>query len=164
MSKPGRAASLDLRERVVAAYKTGRFSYSSLAELFGIGTASVGRYLRLHRETGSVEPKPHGGGVPFVLTEFDRRRLKSLVERHPDFTTYELRDALNRARPKAPASRSTIRRALASLGYTVKKSPSLRRSGTRSASSSGAETISRKSRRSPPSVLFIWTRPAQPSR
>lgn len=164
MSQAGRATSVDLRERVVAAYKTGRFSYRSLAELLGIGTASVNRYLRLHRETGGVQPRPHGGGARPVLSEFDRRRLRSLIERHPDWTTFELRDALNEVRRSKPVSRSTIVRALAALGYTRKKSPSSPKSVTRSASSSGAETISKKSRRSPPTVLFIWTRPAPPSR
>jgi transposase len=164
MSQPGRATSIDLRERVVAAYKTGRFSYRSLAELLGIGSASVNRYLRLHRETGGVEPRPHGGGARPVLTEFDRRRLRSLIERHPDWTTFELRDALNEARRSKPVSRSTIVRALAALGYTRKKSLSSPKSATRRVSSSGDETTSRRSRRSPPTVLFIWTRPAQPSR
>jgi len=163
MGQVGRPASVDLRERVVAAYKTGRFSYASLAEFFGIGPASVSRYLRLHRETGRVEPRPHGGGVRPVLTELDRRRLRSLLERHPDWTTYELRDALNEARQSA-VSRSTVVRALAELGYTRKKSPWSPKSGTRRVTSSGEKSSSKRSRRSPPNVLFIWTRPAQPSR
>lgn len=155
--RTGRAKSLDLRERVVAAYKTGEYTYAEVAELFGISDASVNRYLRRHRETGSVARRPHGGGRKPVLVAADLRRLKKLVEVHPDWTTFEFLDAVNAKRPKR-VSRSTIVRALAALGFTRKKSPWSPRSGVRPESSYGVSNTSRKSPRSQPIVWFIWTR------
>ncbi|MFY0539472.1 DUF977 family protein [Nannocystis pusilla] len=56
------AISTDLRIRIVEARAQERLTYEQLAERFGVGRATVDRVLRLARETGSVEPRPHGGG------------------------------------------------------------------------------------------------------
>ncbi|WP_143825720.1 helix-turn-helix domain-containing protein [Nannocystis exedens] len=55
--------SVDLRIRIVEARVQDGQTYEQLAERFHVGRATVDRVLRLQRETGSVEPKPHGGGV-----------------------------------------------------------------------------------------------------
>ena len=156
--RTGRAKSLDLRERIVAAYQTGQYTYSEVAELFGVSDASVNRYLRRHRETGGVTRRAHGGGRKPVLTAADIRRLQKAVKAHPDWTTFEFLDVVNAKRAK-PVSRSTIVRALAALGFTRKKSPWSPRSEMRSESKSGVRDSSRPSPRSPPVVWFIWTRP-----
>jgi transposase len=161
--RAGRAKSLDLRERVVAAYETGRYTYAEVAQLFGVGHATVNRYLRLKRETGSVARRPHGGGQKPRLSEVERKRLRSLVERHPDWTTFEFLDAVNAKRTK-PVSRSTIVRALAALGFTRKKSPWSPRSVAPTASKNGVAGTSKRSRPSDPIVWFIWTKPASRSR
>ena len=54
--------SIDLRLRVIAACKRGVFTELEVAETFGIGEATVRRWKRRERESGSVEPLPHGGG------------------------------------------------------------------------------------------------------
>jgi transposase len=163
MAHKGKATSLDLRAAVVAAHEKQGLTYEGIARLFGIGEASVSRYLRLYRETGSVARRPHGGGARPVLSKFDFRRLQALVERHPDWTTFEFLDEMNTGRARV-VSRSTIVRALAKLGFTRKKSLSSPRSATRSASSAGAASTSKRSPRSPPTVWFIWTKPARRSR
>lgn len=163
MARSGAPLSLDLRKAVIGAWKTGRYSYVQLAELFGIGEASVSRLLRRYRETGGVEPRPHGGGQRPILNDLDYKRLRRLVEEHPDWTTFEFRDELS-AKRLAPVSRSTIVRALARLGFTRKKSLSSPRSATRNVSSFGEPSTKRRSRRSPPTVWFIWTKPARTPR
>ena len=35
-----------------------------LAELFGVGAATVTRLKKTYRDTNAVAPKPHGGGHP----------------------------------------------------------------------------------------------------
>jgi transposase len=161
--QPGAALSVDLRSRIVAAWQTKRHTYPQLAELFGVGEATVSRLLRLFRETGSVEPRPHGGGAPRRLTPRDLERLKLLVERNPDWTTHELADALTELLG-APVSRSTVHRELRRMGYTPKKSPWSPKSATRSASRSGGSGTKKSSRRSPLRVWFLWTKPARTSR
>ena len=48
--------SLDLRRRMVQAYRQGTCkSYEEVAQVFGVGRATVSRNLRRKRETGDVE-------------------------------------------------------------------------------------------------------------
>lgn len=68
---------MDLRERVVAAFHVGDMSDEEVAALFKVGEATVHRWKRLKRETGSVVPRaPRGGGMPPL--RLNRRR-----PRHP---------------------------------------------------------------------------------
>lgn len=115
--------SLDLRERIVAAYERGDMTRDQVAELFQVGRASVNRLVRRFRETGSVEPSPHGGGKPRKLTPRGEKALRALIEEQPDATIPELVRLLL-ARAKLAVSTSTMSRELARLGFTRKKSPS----------------------------------------
>src|SRR5262245_41855051 len=63
------ARSMDLRERVSAAYAEGNATYEAVAERFRLGRATVSRWLRLHRETGNVAPKAHRCGNPPKVDE-----------------------------------------------------------------------------------------------
>jgi len=108
--------SYDLRERVVRACDAGTHSRQYLAELFGVSTAWIRRLLQRRRETGSFAAKPRGGGPASKMTEQRCGRLLVLVSAQPDATLAELQQRLG-----APVHRSTIARALARLGWTVKK-------------------------------------------
>jgi transposase-like protein len=59
----GWAYSVDLRERVVAAFDRTGMTEKEVAALFKIGEATVRRWKRLKRETGVLERKPGGGGT-----------------------------------------------------------------------------------------------------
>ena len=59
----GWAYSLDLRERVVGAFDVGDMTDEQVAELFQVGEATVHRWRRLKRETGSLVPRPPRGGA-----------------------------------------------------------------------------------------------------
>lgn len=133
--------SVDLRSRILKAYLAGEGSFTQLAARFGVGEASVNRILRLHRETGKVEPRPHGGGQAPLIGPDDAEALADIVRSNPDGTVDELTAAWNkRMRPKV--TRSSMLRALHRFGFTPKKRPSRR-----------AKPSARKSRRN-----------AQPSR
>jgi transposase len=119
--------SLDLRERIVAAYERGDMTRDQVAELFQVGRASVNRLVRRFRETGSVEPSPHGGGKPRKLTARGAKALHALLVEYPDATIPEFVRLLQ-ARAKVAVSTSTMSRELARLGFTRKKSPSSPRS------------------------------------
>jgi transposase len=60
----GWAYSVDLRERVVAAFDRTGMTDQEAAALFKIGEATVRRWKRLKRETGALERRPGGGGNP----------------------------------------------------------------------------------------------------
>lgn len=109
-----------LRERVVAAYEAGRGTYPELAELFGIGEASVKRWVWLKRKLGDVSPKAAGGGRRSTITLQD---IEQGLVACPDATALELTVEINRQRSKRERIHvSSTKRALARHGYVVKKS------------------------------------------
>jgi transposase len=111
---------VELRERVVAAYEAGRGSYPEIGELFGIGEASVKRWVCLKRKLGHVEPKAAGGGRRSSITLQD---LERGLAAHADATALELTAEINRVRPKRLRVHvSSTKRALSRYGYVVKKS------------------------------------------
>lgn len=111
---------LDLRERVIEADKNGEGSRDALAARFKIGVATVGRYLRRERETGSVEPDPPGGGTVAKIGPDDMETLCALLEQFPDVRIGELVTHWNKGGPNL--SSSAMKRALKRFGITRKKS------------------------------------------
>lgn len=77
-----KALSLDLRERILEAWKQG-LPWAEIADRFQLGIASVNRLVRRYRKTGSVERSPRGGGNPPKIPENELPSLKELVERPP---------------------------------------------------------------------------------
>ena len=119
---------LKVRQAVLQARDQG-CSYKETAELLGIGYATVNRILRLYRETKSVEPRPRGGGNVSPIHGETATQLVKLVKEMPDATVAELAAALAE-RSEIATSRSGVQRALGRLGFSRKKSPSSRSSGT----------------------------------
>jgi transposase len=125
--------SSDLRKRIVLAYEYGDKTRDEVAEQFEVGRASVNRLVRRYRESGSVEPSPHGGGKPRKMTSRGEKVLRALVEERPDATISEfVRLMVERAR--LTLSTSTMSRELARLGLSRKKSPSSPPNSSRPAS------------------------------
>jgi transposase len=122
-----RVISKDLRHRVVEAHLGGKGTYKQLAELFGIGEASVSRWMRLHREKGELTPAPRGGGFPARIPRSEYPALERLVAEKPDRTVSELRDQWQQ-RFGRDLSRSAMQRALSAAGFTWKKNAFVRRS------------------------------------
>ena len=126
--------SVDLRRRIVALYKLSGVTYEDVAEDLGVGRATVSRVLRLHRETGSVEPAPASGGAPRRLSSSDELELVRMVDNEPDATLQDLAGMWNAAHPDAKITSETVRVYLGRAGYSYKKSRSVRWSKTRSES------------------------------
>src|SRR3954453_17406089 len=59
--------SNDLRERILDAVDNREGSRRKLAVRFKVNTSTITKLLRLRRETGSFEPRPHAGGVAPAL-------------------------------------------------------------------------------------------------
>ena len=60
-----RAYSTDLRERIVQAVRNGQ-SQPAAAQTFGVGSATVKRYVAQYRRTGSLAPRRPPGPVPRI--------------------------------------------------------------------------------------------------
>jgi transposase len=110
------AYSQDLRQRVVDAVKRKEGSIRQIATRFVVSLSFVVRLLQTHRRTGSIRPKPHGGGHPTALTPEDLERLRELIRQQPDATLEECRRRLGVA-----CSLTTISRALSKMGLPRKK-------------------------------------------
>jgi len=63
-----RAYSMDLRERVVGAVLDEGMSARSAAARFGISESSAIKWVKRHRQTGTVAPGQIGGHKPRLLT------------------------------------------------------------------------------------------------
>lgn len=126
-----------LRERIVAAYKRGGFTYESLATLFDVGEATVSRMLSRDRKTGDLRPDPRGGGMPPRIPAEQYDALRALVADVPDATQQDLCD-LWEAHFGVTVSKAAMGRTLQAAGITRKKSSSALRSKTARTSSKGA--------------------------
>src|SRR5258708_23398808 len=84
--------SQDLRNRVLETVQRGDGSLRQIARRFLVSISFVTRLLRLHRGTGSLQPKPHGGGHPAVLGPAGLERLREVSRQHPHAHPPALRD------------------------------------------------------------------------
>jgi transposase len=108
--------SQDLRQRIIDTVVRGEGTIAQIAARFLVSVSFVTRLLQRHRTTGSVEPRPHGGGHPAVLTPEDLERLRKFIADRPDATLEECREHLG-----SSCSLATISRALSRLGLPRKK-------------------------------------------
>jgi transposase len=106
----------DLRQRVTAAVDHHEGSLRQIARRFRIGLKTLSRWLQRRRQTGSVAPRPHGGGRPRAVAGPNAERLKDLVHQQPDATLDELNQRLGLG-----CSRMAIFRALLRLRISRKK-------------------------------------------
>lgn len=89
-----KAYSLDLRERVMAAYEQDQRSIAQVAEQFDVGPTFVKKMLRQKRERGTVAALAHGGGRQPSLTDKEHRLLRHRIKQQPDASLTELQEHL----------------------------------------------------------------------
>ena len=113
--------SLDLRTRIVGAVDRHLGSQGEVASLFGVSRSLVKKLLRQRRETGSVAPKPHGGGPPPKLTAKKGEAVRSyILDVKNDASLTEVKMYVAR-RWKVGLSQATVSRLLVRLGLPRKK-------------------------------------------
>ena len=111
-----RPLSMDLRERIIRAVDNHEGTRLGIAARFDVNPSTITRLLQLRRQTGSLEPRPHAGGVEPTLDPEGLDRLDELVRRTPDATLEDLRRGMG-----VTGSIMIIFRALKVLGVTRKK-------------------------------------------
>jgi len=80
----------------------------------------VQNYLNLERETGSVAPRPHGGGPAPKLDDAGMQEVRTLIEEKNDRTLDEIAKELE-TRRSVHVGRTTVWNALDRLGLRRKK-------------------------------------------
>jgi transposase len=124
-----KAYSLDLRQRVAAAYESGQTTIREVAERFAVGETFVKKMLHQKRSSGAVQPPAHGGGRPRALEEKHLKALRRWLEREPDLTLSELQEKMLIEKKKS-ISIAALGATLSREGLTLKKSLSSRRKET----------------------------------
>ena len=133
------AYSLDLRERVVAAYEKGNETIAEIAAQFSVGETFLKKMLRQKRQIGSLERLPHRAGAKKVLNRTQRLWLAKQIKEQPDATLLELQTGLLEQQQRL-VSPATLSRELRQLGLPRKKNRSSPRSGAiENAGGSGGE-------------------------
>jgi len=105
-----------VRKRIIDHYQAG-LETADIAEDYGYCVAGVRRVWQRFRETGSFEAKQGKVGRKSRFDAEALERLRVEVQRRPDATLAELRDAVG-----VTADLSGYCRALKKLGLTRKKS------------------------------------------
>jgi transposase len=122
----GRAYSLDLRERVVAAVAAGE-SCRAVAATFKVSVASVVKWSQRFRATGSAAARPVGGHRPYVLAS-QRAWLLTRLAEQPDVTLRALLAEL--AERGIKVSYYAVWHFFEHEGISFKKKPARQRAGS----------------------------------
>ncbi len=111
----------ELRDRVVAAHKRLEGSFAVLAKRFAVGEASVNRWVRLDRESGTLQPKAMGGvRRPRAVDSRGEDMLRDVIVNNPDCFLRELCDVFEESTGRK-ISHQTMSRVLRRMGITRKK-------------------------------------------
>ncbi len=112
----------DFRERVVKAYLSGQSGgFQATGSLFGVGEASVNRWVQTFRKEGRVEAKPVGGAQrPLLVGDEGMEWLRGTLEECPWSTAAMLVRAYEEWFG-IRVSESTMKRCRRDLGFTRKR-------------------------------------------
>jgi transposase len=115
-----RAYSTDLRERIVQAVRNGQ-SQPAAAQTFGVGSATVKRYLAQYRRTGSLAPRRPPGPLPRIRPSA-HPALRAQLAAAPAATLAE-HCATWEQTQGVRVSVPTMYRAIRAVNWTRKKGP-----------------------------------------
>ena len=113
-----RAYHPDLRERIVHAH-SNNVPHEEITSLFEISQRTLERYVKQHRETGSLQPRISTGRPRLLDTTLDAA-LATQSDTHQDATLEQHQQRLL-VEQNMTVSTSTVSRALRRLGRSRKK-------------------------------------------
>jgi transposase len=108
--------SLDLRERILAAYDEGKSTREEVARRFRVSLGMVKKLLQQRRHTGDLAPRHHRAGRKPQILASHQRQMRALLGQKPDLTLQELRAAL-----ALECSPQAIHVVLVKMGLSYKK-------------------------------------------
>jgi transposase len=108
--------SLDLRERILAAYDQKEGTREEVARRFRVSLGLVKKLLQQRRRTGDLRPRHRYSGRKPTLVQSHQQRLRALLARKPDLTLEEMRQAL-----AVGCTLQAIHYLLERMGLTYKK-------------------------------------------
>ena len=111
-----RTISLDLRERILAAYDNDEGTRADMARRFRVSLGLVKKLLQQRRRTGDLAPRHRYSGRKPLIVATHRSQLRALLHKKNDLTLKELRGATG-----LQCSLQAINVVLGKLGLTYKK-------------------------------------------
>ena len=108
-------ANAQVRQRAINAYMDGEGTQALVAKLYGVDLSTFQRWLQRYRKSGRAAPLPRGHNPP-ALDDAQMQELNTLVQKTPDATLEQLRDAMDLS-----CSIVAVHNALKRLGYRFKK-------------------------------------------
>jgi transposase len=111
-----RTTSLDLRERILAAYDSEEGSRAEIAHRFRVSLGMVKKLLQQRRRTGDIAPRHRYSGRKPMIVASHHSQLRVLLGRKNDLTLKELRVAAG-----LKCSLQAINVVLGKMGLTYKK-------------------------------------------
>src|SRR6218665_1130667 len=151
--------SLDLRERVLAAYDAGNDSRETVASRFRVSVGMVKKLLQQRRRLGDLRPQHQRAGRKRKIQAAERLQLRQELAAKPDLTLAELR-----ARTGLKCTLPAIHYVLSEMGLTFKKRRSAQpnRSG-RISSERGGSGVAGKARSTRPGSCSSTNRRRRPT-
>jgi transposase len=113
--------SLDLRERIVAAYDAQEGTREEIAGRFRVSLGMVKKLLQQRRKTNDLGHRHRYSGRKAKVLPKYRDKLAALVAAQPDLTLTQIKEKLT-----MPCTVPAIHYALVALGLTYKKRLSMR--------------------------------------
>jgi transposase len=120
-----KAISLDLRERIVAAYEDKEGTREEVAKRFKVSLGMVKKLLAQRSRTGDLRARYRFCGRKAKLLPGHGGRMKALVAKEPDLTLAEIKQRLG-----LDCTVAAIHWVLGKMGLTYKKRRSMRPSRT----------------------------------
>ena len=117
----GTSYSVDLRQRIVAAYERGEGSFESLAQRFSVSSKTARNYLKLIESTGSLEPLPHtGGSGRKKLFDHHYKDIEAWLDKDKNLFWWQVADKI-KDKYDLSIDPSQLSRQMKARGFTRKK-------------------------------------------
>lgn len=114
--------SMELRERILAAYDAGEGTRETIAARFGVSLGMVKKLLQLRSNGKGIGPDYHRCGRKATITHHHRQQLRDILAQNPGMTLGEMREKLG-----VSTTIQAIQHTLADMGLTYRQ----RRTGPR---------------------------------
>jgi transposase len=111
-----RMISIDLRERILASYDHKEGTREEIAQRYRVSLGMVKKLLQQRRHIGDIGPRYHRCGRKPKIVPVHRQKLQELLQRKPDLTLKELRQAI-----ALDCTLQAIHYVLEKMGLTYKK-------------------------------------------
>lgn len=111
-----RTISLDLRERILTSYDQKEGTREEIAQRYRVSLGMVKKLLQQRRHTGDIRPRYYRCGRKPKIVPRHRQRFRELLERKPDLTLEQLREAT-----ALDCTIQAIHYVLEKMGLTYKK-------------------------------------------